>query len=154
MNTTDDEIVRLALCVLQGRLACNQNEVLDEKAVKNFASLHLGQLQHEVFGAMFFGIGFNLITYRQLFSGTTAHCAVYPREVAKAVLQLNAVYVVLVHNHPGGGCYASEEDVSMTHKLQKCLELIDVMIVDHLIVAGKDVYSMQENEQMLGYPTT
>lgn len=69
--------------------------------------------------------------------GTVDHVPVYPREVAKRALELNASALILVHNHPSGDPTPSEPDVEMTRSISVACEAIGVTIHDHVII-GKD----------------
>ncbi len=70
-------------------------------------------------------------------SGTVDHVPVYPREVAKRVLELNASAVILVHNHPSGNPAPSQADIDMTTLIENALAAIGVTIHDHVII-GKE----------------
>lgn len=68
----------------------------------------------------------------------------YPREIVKLALVHNAKAIFLVHNHPSGTAVASEADIRLTRHLKQALALIDVVLLDHFIVAGSIVLSMAE----------
>lgn len=70
-------------------------------------------------------------------TGTVGHVPVYPREVAKRALELNASAVILVHNHPSGDPTPSREDIVMTGRVVAACDAIDVTVHDHVII-GKD----------------
>ncbi|MEM9031216.1 MAG: DNA repair protein RadC [Pseudomonadota bacterium] len=67
-------------------------------------------------------------------AGTVDHVPVYPREVAKRALELNASAVILVHNHPSGDADPSPEDVEMTRRIVAACEAIGVTIHDHVVI--------------------
>lgn len=79
---------------------------------------------------------------RCISSGSLSEVAAYPRLVAETALNYNAAAVFLCHNHPGGTCAPSAEDINSTNQLQKMLKAIDVRLLDHAIIAGLNVYSM------------
>jgi DNA repair protein RadC len=60
------------------------------------------------------------------------------------VLQAQAAAVVLVHNHPSQHDRFSSADELITQRLKGALDLIDVRVVDHLLVAGAEVISLAE----------
>lgn len=66
--------------------------------------------------------------------GTVGHVPVYPREVAKRALELNASAVILVHNHPSGDPTPSREDIAMTARVLAACAAIDVTVHDHIVV--------------------
>lgn len=67
-------------------------------------------------------------------TGTISASIVHPREIFAALLRLDAVATVLVHNHPSGETDPSPEDIALTRRLQKAGDLIGIQIVDHVIV--------------------
>jgi len=66
--------------------------------------------------------------------GTVDHVPVYPREVAKRALELNASALILVHNHPSGDPTPSEADIGMTEQIELACQTIGVALHDHVIV--------------------
>jgi DNA repair protein RadC len=66
--------------------------------------------------------------------GTVDHVPVYPREVVKRALELNASAMILVHNHPSGDPTPSEADISMTYRIRDAAEALGLVLHDHLIV--------------------
>ncbi len=67
--------------------------------------------------------------------GTVDHTPVYPREVVKRALDLNASALVMVHNHPSGDPTPSRADIDMTRKVKDAATAVGVTLHDHLIVA-------------------
>lgn len=113
-------------------------------AAKDYACLRLGQLEHEVFCVFFLDAQHRLIEFREMFRGTLTQTSVYPREVVKAALELNAAALILVHPHPSGVPTPSRADEALTSALQGALNLIDVRVLDHLVIAGGKAVSMAE----------
>ncbi|MDD3334571.1 MAG: DNA repair protein RadC [Eubacteriales bacterium] len=74
--------------------------------------------------------------------GSLSEVPAYPRVVADAVLRHNAHSVILCHNHPGGNAYPSQDDMDMTAKLAMLLKSIEVVLIDHMIVADGEAFSM------------
>ena len=76
--------------------------------------------------------------------GTVDHVPVYPREVAKRALELNASALILVHNHPSGDPAPSRADIEMTKRIQAACELLGVRLHDHVIVGKEEEASFRE----------
>jgi DNA repair protein RadC len=112
--------------------------------VKDYVAMHLRTLPYEVFAVLFLDVRHHLLCMETLFRGTLAQASVYPREVVKRALVLNASAVVLAHNHPSGVAEPSSADESLTRTLTGALALIDVRVIDHLIVGGASVISFAE----------
>jgi DNA repair protein RadC len=112
--------------------------------VKDYAALHLGGLAQEVFAVLFLDGQHRLLKLETLFHGTLTQTSVYPREVVKRALQLNAGAVILAHNHPSGVAEPSRADEYLTQTLKGALQLVDVRVLDHLVVGQGTVMSFAE----------
>jgi DNA repair protein RadC len=69
--------------------------------------------------------------------GTIDHTPVYPREVVKRALALNAAALILVHNHPSGDPKPSRDDIEMTREIKTASEALGITIHDHLVIGRK-----------------
>ena len=119
--------------------------LLDNPAsVMNYLATKLRHKQHEVFACILLDVRLNLLHYEELFRGSLSGTNVYPREVVKLVLKMNASSIIFAHNHPSGDTRPSNADKQITKRLQQDLTLIDVAVIDHIIV-GEDTYSMAEH---------
>jgi DNA repair protein RadC len=112
--------------------------------VKDYLSLKLGQLEHEVFVALFLDSQNRLIECREMFRGSIAQTSVYPREIVKAALALNAAAVIFAHNHPSGVPEPSRADEALTQSLKATLATLEIRTLDHLVVGGGSVVSFAE----------
>jgi DNA repair protein RadC len=123
-----------------------QRPVYDNpSSVKKYLQLQLGRRGHEVFAVMFLDAQRQLIRWEEMFRGSLAHTSVYPREVVKRALELNAHSVILAHNHPSGSPEPSAADEHLTTVLKNALQLVDVEVADHLVVGQSAVFSFAEN---------
>jgi DNA repair protein RadC len=112
--------------------------------VRDYLRLGIGRLPHEVFAVLFLDAQHRLIADEELFRGTLTQTSVYPREVVRRALQHNAAAVILAHNHPSGLAEPSRADELLTRSLRQALDLVDVRVLDHLIVAGAGAVSFAE----------
>jgi len=113
-------------------------------AVRHFLQLQIATRPYEVFVVLFLDTQQRLIAFEELFRGTLAQTSVYPREVVKRALALNAAAVVLAHNHPSGVAEPSRADEALTQALRSALALVDVRVLDHFVVAPGTVVSFAE----------
>ena len=111
---------------------------------RRFLQARLRAYHHEGFACLFLDNQNRLIRFEELFNGTIDGASVYPREVVKRVLAVNAAAVIFAHNHPSGVAEPSHADRSITQRLQSALELVDVRVLDHFIVGDGEVVSMAE----------
>ena len=122
-----------------------QAPVFDNPAVvKQFVSLALGALEHEVFAVLFLDNQHRLLKHEEMFRGTLTHTSVYPREVVRRALELNGAAVIFAHNHPSGAAEPSRADEFLTQSLKSALHLVDVRVLDHLVVGRGQVVSFAE----------
>lgn len=113
-------------------------------AVKEYLCAKLAGYEHEVFAVLFLDTRHCLIDYAEMFHGTIDGASVYPRELVKEALRLNAAAVIVSHNHPSGNPEPSGADRTLTQRLKEALGLVDVRVLDHIIVAGTDTTSFAE----------
>jgi len=136
-------VVELARRSLAQELA--QRPLFDSPdKVKDYLRLQLAPRQHEVFAVLFLDAQNHLIRCEEMFRGTLTQTSVYPREVLKRALDLNAAAVILAHNHPSGAAEPSRADEFLTQSLKSALQQIDVRVLDHFVVGHGPVVSFAE----------
>lgn len=112
--------------------------------VREFLLLTLSGRTREVFVVIFMDAQNRVIASEELFQGTLTQTSVYPREVVRRVLALNAASVIFAHNHPSGVAEPSHADQALTKALKSALALVDVPVLDHFVVAGAGAVSFAE----------
>jgi len=136
-------VMELARRSLAQRLA--QRTVMSSpQQVKDFLRLQLAHEGQEVFAVMFLDVQNQLLQFEPMFRGTLSQTSVYPREVVKRALAVQASAVILAHNHPSGIAEPSRADEFLTQTLKQALQLIDVRVIDHLVVGGDQAISFAE----------
>jgi len=75
--------------------------------------------------------------------GTVNHTPVYPREVVKRALELNATALILVHNHPSGDPTPSAADLAMTREIRGAAAALSIVLHDHIIVGNERCLSFR-----------
>ena len=113
-------------------------------AVADYLKLHFAGQAHESFAVLFLSAQHTMLSFEDMFRGTLTQTGVYPREVVKRALQLNASAVILAHNHPSGAVEPSEADLLLTRVLKEALALVDVQVLDHFVVGHNRAASMAE----------
>ena len=117
-------------------------------ACRDYLQLQLAGREHEVFICIFLNAQHQIIEVEEIFRGTLTQASVYPREVVKRALQLNAAAVIFAHNHPSGVTQPSRADELLTRSLKEALALVDVRVLDHFIIAGAQALSFAERGLM------
>lgn len=113
-------------------------------AVRNYLQLLLRGREQEAFMVIFLDAQHRVMASEELFHGTLTQTSVYPREVVKRALALNAAAVIFAHNHPSGVTEPSQSDRVLTEALKQALQLVDVRVLDHFVVAGAGCLSFAE----------
>lgn len=140
---TQDEILTMAKQLIKEQF--NRGHALTSpNTAKDFLMLELALLEHEVFYCIFLDNRHRILEAERCFEGTIDSATVYPRELVKRALKLNARALILAHNHPSGFAEASEADRAITRRLVDALDLVEVRILDHFIIAGTEQYSFAE----------
>ena len=107
-----------------------------------FLCAKLRDLPHELFCCLFLDNRHRVLSFEELFRGTIDGTSVYPREVVKQALAVNAAAVILAHNHPSGVAEPSQADERITRRLQSALELVDIRLLDHLVIGDGSSVSL------------
>ena len=109
---------------------------------EHFLQARMRHLGHEVFCCLYLDNRHRVLRFDELFRGTIDGTSVYPREVVKEALAVNAAAVILAHNHPSGVAEPSQADERITRRLKSALELVDIRLLDHLIIGAGDTTSL------------
>lgn len=125
-----------------------QRQVILNEA-HSIAAYYMERLRHQskeyLILSMFDGKG-QLIGDETISVGTCRNALVSGREIFIKALQKQAVYIVLLHNHPSGNANPSEEDYFVTKKIKECGKLLDIPLLDHIIIGDNQYYSFAEAE--------
>lgn len=109
----------------------------------NYCRMIVGGKTIEEFHVLFLDAEYRLLEDWTHSVGTVNWSAVYPREIIKKALDLNARSVVLVHNHPTPNMSFSDDDVAITETLMDLLKAMGLALHDHFLVSGDIVYSIK-----------
>ncbi|MDJ0938821.1 MAG: DNA repair protein RadC [Woeseiaceae bacterium] len=109
---------------------------------ERFLVARLRHLGHELFCCLYLDNRHRVLEFNEMFRGTIDGTSVYPREVVKEALRINAAAVILAHNHPSGVAEPSQADERITKRLKAALELVDIRLLDHLIVGDRGATSL------------
>ncbi len=101
---------------------------------ETFLMARLRDRPHEVFCCLYLDNRHRVLRFEELFRGTIDGTSVYPREVVKQALAVNAAAIILAHNHPSGVAEPSQADERITRRIKSALELVDIRLLDHLII--------------------
>ena len=117
--------------------------VMNRQAISSWAQLMdycktaMAHREIEQFRILFLDRKNVLIADEEQAHGTVDHVPVYPREVVKRGLELNASALILVHNHPSGDPTPSQADIDMTRQIERAAKAVGLVVHDHVVV-GKE----------------
>ena len=143
-----DHLIERALAVLGRRVGKVGGCIDSPAAARTFCQLAIGHRYREVFGVMFLDAQHHLIEFREMFQGTLTQTSVYPREIIRAALALNAGAVVLTHNHPSSNVEPSRADEVLTENIKQAARFVDLRVLDHVIVSETAAFSMADRGLM------
>ena len=111
--------------------------------VKDHFLLRLHDAEREHFEVLFLDTQHREIETIRMFSGTINCASVYPREIVRKALMINAQAIIVAHNHPSGNPTPSDSDRKITRKISNACEALDISLLDHIVI-GKTALSFAE----------
>lgn len=118
----------------------SRSKVLDRQVMSSwgdivdYCRLKMAYLTTESFRVLFLDRKNVLIADEELGRGTVDHVPVYPREIARRALELQASAIILVHNHPSGDPTPSRADIDMTQRIVEACGTLEIAVHDHMII--------------------
>ncbi|MDR3208740.1 MAG: DNA repair protein RadC [Rickettsiales bacterium] len=113
----------------------------DIKKLENYCLLLLMNKKQEEFHVLYLDKNKRLLLDEVHSVGTVDNVGVYPREVLHRALEVNANFVLLVHNHPDGNRFFSEQDISVTMEIINVLHSTKIEVIDHFLVSDGMIFS-------------
>ena len=144
MTALELEIIQQDLAILDSHLKTKGEAMQSPGEVASYLRLQLEQEQCEVFAVLFLDTQHRLLQFVRMFTGTIEQATVYPREVVKAGLALNASAAIICHNHPSGDSTPSHADRQLTVRLKEALALVDIRLLDHFVIGHGETTSFNE----------
>jgi DNA repair protein RadC len=106
-------------------------------ALLDYCTAAMARRPNEQFRLLFLDRKNRLIADELQQEGTVDHTPLYPREVVKRTLELNASAIIMVHNHPSGDPTPSKADIEMTRAVRDVLRPLGITLHDHLVIGRK-----------------
>lgn len=113
--------------------------------VHEFLRLQLGWREREVFLVLYLDTRLRLLAAEEMFLGSLSSAPVHPREIVRSALARNASGLIVAHNHPSGLAAPSAADEEVTQRLAAALDLVEITLLDHVIVAGNTLFSFHQH---------
>lgn len=128
-----------------------QSRVLHKNAVSSWDELMhycksvMAHREIEQFRVLFLDRKNFLIADEEQGRGTVDHVPVYPREVVKRGLELNASAIILLHNHPSGDPSPSQADLDITNQIIQACDSVNIEVFDHVVIGKGEDFSFRAN---------
>lgn len=145
-KTADYIASLLGLVRVWQRLQMDSPEkICNAREAETYCKRLLSGARNEEFWVICLNSRCKVIGKRKISTGSLSEVSAYPRLVMETALNYNAHTIMLSHNHPGGTCAPSPEDIASTLQLQRLLRGVSILTLDHIIVAGDNTYSMVQH---------
>nr|WP_245601531.1 DNA repair protein RadC [Sedimentitalea nanhaiensis] len=131
---TDLKVVEAAAHRMARSRVLQKHVISSWDAILDYCHTTMAHRETEQFRVLYLDRKNTLIADEEQAKGTVDHVPVYPREVAKRALELNASALILVHNHPSGDPTPSQADIDMTAQVQAACTALGLVLHDHLII--------------------
>lgn len=131
---TELKIIEAAAQRMARAKIMNRSVLSSWDALLDYCHTAMAHRETEQFRVLYLDRKNTLIADEAQAKGTVDHVPVYPREIAKRALELNASALILVHNHPSGDPTPSDSDLIMTEKIQTACTALSITLHDHLII--------------------
>ena len=115
--------------------ASSYDVVLSDNDVVHIMEPQLGGLQHEECWALYLASSGRVLERMRISQGGVQATVVDCKLILKRALELLAVQIVLVHNHPSGNIQPSQQDIALTERVSQASQLFDIRLLDHVIIA-------------------
>ena len=122
----------------------DRRELKSYAALMNYLALDLRGAEQEIFRVIYLDTKCRIIKDEEMARGTVDAVAIYPKEIAKRAVAYCASSVILAHNHLGDDPTPSRNDIEATIQAKGALQLFDVVLHDHVIVARSRCFSLQQ----------
>ncbi len=120
-----------------------------DDTAKHLTVLLSNDTSREQFAVIFLNAANCIITSKIMFKGSLTSSAVYPREIIKKALELDAAAIIVGHNHPSGATKPSRDDIQITNKINDACKTLDITLHDHIIITGKNGFYSFSDEGVL-----
>ena len=118
--------------------------ITSAQQAKEYFTCTLSHKKIECIAFLYLNASHEIISYEEPFQGGITQVSIHYRQCVKQALQLDASAIIMAHNHPSGQARPSQADIECTEQLIKALNLIDVVLIDHIIIGKNEAFSMRD----------
>lgn len=148
----EHELELVSIRLIKEKTLYSEDRLTSPAQVVGFLSRELALYDREMFAVLNLTSQNQVINLNLVSMGDINSSIVNPREVFKSSILSNAASILLMHNHPSGYIYPSEEDQAITERLCAAGELLGIPVMDHVIIGGRsgERFSFMEHELLPG----
>ena len=128
----------------QGTQLLDKAIITTSREVANYLQPRLRDLRHEVFGVIYCNNAGKVLQEEIISQGGLTSTVADPRLIFKKALELEAVKLILYHNHPSGSLHPSGQDKELTNKIREAARYLDIRLMDHIIVSEEGYFSFAD----------
>ncbi|WP_307976380.1 DNA repair protein RadC [uncultured Streptococcus sp.] len=126
-----------------------KEQILSSEQLARKMMLELGDKKQEHLVAVYLDTQNRIIEQKTIFIGTVRRSVAEPREILYYACKNMATSVIIIHNHPSGKAYPSENDLRFTEKIKRSCDHLGLVCLDHIIVGKSEYYSFREETDIL-----
>ena len=119
-------------------------KILNKDILLNYLRSKIGYEEIEKFYVIYLSSSNEVIEFEENSVGTLDRSSVYPREIYKKIINLNAKSVILAHNHPSDNITPSKSDIELTNEIAKGLKNFGALLIEHIIITKNSYFSFLE----------
>ena len=143
------KLIEGTCCVLLKPDTTNKTVLSEWNQIIDYCRFNLSHKNQEHLYLIYLDKSMKLITVDDFQKGSSDKLPIFPQEILKRALNLNASSVIMVHNHPSGEARPSREDLIQTENVRVYLLNSGIQLYDHLIIADHKIYSFN-NKSLIG----
>ena len=119
-------------------------KILNKDILLKYLRNKIGYEEIEKFYVLYLSSSNEVIEFEENSVGTLDRSSVYPREIYKRVINLNAKSIILAHNHPSDNITPSKSDIELTNEIAKGLKNFGALLIEHIIITKNSYFSFLE----------
>lgn len=119
-------------------------KISNKDILLNYLRNKIGYEEIEKFYVIYLSSSNEVIEFEENSVGTLDRSSVYPREIYKKIINLNAKSIILAHNHPSDNITPSKSDIELTNEIAKGLKNFGALLIEHIIITKNSYFSFLE----------
>ena len=98
--------------------------------------------KQEILKVVILGNKNKLLKINDIAKGTGNFVKASIKDVLNEAVKVQAMQIILVHNHPSGDVTPSKNDIEFTREVKKASTILGINLIDHIIIGGNNYISI------------